>query len=65
MDAQYVQGVQWSAEYTKPYGGSAVKANAGGTLSGLQEPQGDNEIHTYYFKTLQENVNGVWKNVAG
>jgi hypothetical protein len=65
-DARYVQGVQLGAEVWADYGGgSAVKAPAGHVLIGLQEQQDDNEIHGYWFKPEQQNINGVWTNVAG
>lgn len=61
----YVQDVRLGATYTKGYGGgSAVTADSGGVLIGLREEQGDNEIHTYYFKPVQKLVNGNWYTVG-
>lgn len=61
----YVQDVRLGATYTKGYGGgSPVIADSGGVLIGLREEQGDNEIHTYYFKPVQKLVNGNWYTVG-
>ncbi|MHA1067003.1 phage tail protein [Enterobacter ludwigii] len=61
-----VQDIQLGAEYSKDYGGgSIVRANAGGVLTGLREEQGDNEIHAYYFKPIQKFINGTWVTISG
>ena len=62
---QGVMGVRLGSEYFKGYaGGSIQRADPGGVLVGLQERQGDNEIHGYYFRPVQKLINGNWVTVS-
>lgn len=59
-------GVRLGTEVTAGYaGGSACKAPTGYVLTGLLEEQGDNEIHTYYFRPIQQmDSSGLWVTVS-
>lgn len=61
-----VLGVRLGTEITADYAGGAARiAPAGYVLTGLREEQGDNEIHTYYFRPIQQmNSSGLWVTVT-
>lgn len=64
-DARYVTSFRLGSEYSKDYaGGSIQRANSGGVMTGLREEQGDNEIHAYYFRTLQFCIGSTWVNIG-
>lgn len=56
-----IQDVALGAQIWKDYGGgAAVIADAGCVMTGLQEQQDDNEIHGYYFRSVNKFINGQW-----